>query len=76
MTRVQNDNFEKNPSLSVSIEEHLSSLTISRENSPQTSRPNGDLGEFNPVKKPPFFSLGSLGKSIKYMRNFGRKFRI
>ncbi|KAH1022384.1 hypothetical protein HUJ04_011797 [Dendroctonus ponderosae] len=61
MIRVQNDNFEKNPSLSVSIEEHLSSLAISRENSPQTSRPNGDLSEFSPAKKPPFFSLGSLG---------------
>ncbi|CAH1130720.1 unnamed protein product [Ceutorhynchus assimilis] len=66
MMRIENDNFEKNPSLSVSIEEHLSSLTISsRDNSPKSSRPNENIQEpscsNNLVKKPPFFSMVSLG---------------
>lgn len=67
MIRIENDNIEKNPSLTVSIEEHLSSLTVpSRDSSPKTSRPNGECsvnGASNgTVKKQPFFSLGSLGK--------------
>ncbi|XP_050296180.1 GTPase-activating protein and VPS9 domain-containing protein 1 [Anthonomus grandis grandis] len=62
MMRIENDNFEKNPAVSVSIEEHLSSLTVSsRDNSPKSSRTNGDTSVNNIGKKTPFFSLGSLG---------------
>ncbi|XP_066253763.1 receptor-mediated endocytosis protein 6 homolog isoform X2 [Euwallacea similis] len=68
MIRIEEDKIEKNPSLSVSIEEHLSSLTVpSRDNSPKTSRLNGESNDFNSpnniTKKPTFFSLGSLGTS-------------
>ncbi|KAF7270441.1 hypothetical protein GWI33_016591 [Rhynchophorus ferrugineus] len=57
------DNFEKNPALSVSIEEHLSSLTVSStDNSPKMQRPNGDnISPFS--KKQAFFSLSSIGKT-------------
>ncbi|KAL1501413.1 hypothetical protein ABEB36_006736 [Hypothenemus hampei] len=55
---MEDEDFEKNASLNVSIEEHLSSLTVpSRDNSPKNSRPPTDEG--NSIKKPPFFSLGT-----------------
>ncbi|XP_060523833.1 GTPase-activating protein and VPS9 domain-containing protein 1 [Cylas formicarius] len=60
--RIQNDSFEKNPSVTVSIEEHLSSLVLSStDNSPKTTRLNEDSSEGAPIKKVPFSLLGSMG---------------